>query len=364
MEKRMTYTGVGVDYDSMDPFKRAAQAAGRETRDNLRRFDYSEVEASRGESAYLIETPVCYLAHVEEGLGTKNLVADAMYEMTGKSYYDHIAQDTVAMIVNDMITLGALPLSVAMHLAVGDSNWFKDEQRSNNLVEGWKKACDLARCAWSGGETPTLKDVVIPGAVVLSGSAIGLVKPKGRLITGNIEHGDAIIIIESSGIHANGLTMARKIGEKAGYLTRVTERTYGAMLLDPTHIYVGIIEECLSQGVEIHYAVNITGHGWRKIMRHPKPFTYLIEQLPTQLPVFDFMQRHGPIDDREAYANFNMGAGFALYVPEKEVNSVLYTAFSLGFTAFKAGYIEESEEKRVVIKPKNLVYSGESLKVR
>ncbi len=112
----MTYKGTGVDYDAMDPFKRTAQLATRETAKNLDRFntgEFEEFEASRGESAYLIEAAKSYLAHVEEGLGTKNLVADAMYKLTGKSYYDQIAQDCVAMIVNDMVTLGALPLSRA-----------------------------------------------------------------------------------------------------------------------------------------------------------------------------------------------------------------------------------------------------------
>src|SRR5687768_2676990 len=115
--ERMTYAGSGVDYRALDPFKRRAQLAGRSTADVIRRLGVSEVEMSRGESAYLIETPESYLAHVEEGLGTKNLVADAMYRLVPeRSYYDHIAQDTVAMIVNDMVTLGALPLAVAMHL--------------------------------------------------------------------------------------------------------------------------------------------------------------------------------------------------------------------------------------------------------
>ena len=367
----MTYAGVGVDYDIMDPFKRMAQLAGRETALNITRLndgEFCELEMSRGESAYLIEAAKSYFAHVEEGLGTKNLVADEMYRLTGKSYYDHIAQCTVAMIVNDMITLGALPLSVAMHLAVGDSGWFNDEKRCRDLVDGWKKACNLARCVWGGGETPTLKGVVMPEAVVLSGSAMGLVKPKGQLIIAdNILSGDAIIIVESSGIHANGLTMARSIAEKLpnGYLSMLQDgRTYGETLLDPTHIYVALVEDCLNRGVDIHYAVNVTGHGWRKFMRAKQPFTYVIERLPKQLPIFDFLQRHGPVDDREAYGNFNMGAGFALYVPEADVDTVLHIAPSLNFGALHAGYIERSDERRVIISPKNIEYLGSTLGVR
>lgn len=366
----MTYAGVGVNYDAMDPFKRMAQLAARETAGNIRRLndgEFQELEASRGESVYLIEAAESYLAHVEEGLGTKNLVADAMYQLTGKSYYDCIAQCTVAMIVNDMITVGALPLSAAMHLAVGESSWFDDEQRSLDLIEGWKKACNAAQCVWGGGETPTLKGVVVPGTVVLSGSAMGLVKPKERLIRAEkIQHGDAIILIESSGIHANGLTMARKIAEKLpdGYMTKLDDgRTYGETLLDSTHIYIGFVEYCLNAGVDIHYAVNITGHGWRKLMRASQPFTYIIERLPRQQPIFDFLQKHGPVDDAEAYGNFNMGAGFAIYIAEADVDRVIAIAQALGFPAIYAGPIVAGE-KQVQIIPKNLVFSAETLAVR
>lgn len=366
----MTYAGVGVNYDAMDPFKRKAQLAARETAQNIARLnngEFREVEASRGESVYLIESADDYRAHVEEGLGTKNLVADAMYALTGKSYYDHIAQDGMAMIVNDMITLGALPLTTAMHLAVGDSSWFEDEKRSGDLIEGWKKACNLARCTWGGGETPTLKGVVVPGTVVLSGSAKGVIKPKERLLsTENIQHGDAIILIESSGIHANGLTMARKIAETLpdGYLTKLDGgRSYGETLLDPTHIYVGQVEDCLNAGVELHYAVNITGHGWRKLMRATQPFTYVIERLPKQLPIFDFIQKHGPVNDNEAYGNFNMSAGFALYVSQRHVSKTMDIVLRGGLVPTLAGYIEAGE-KKVLIKPKNLEYKAESLGVR
>ncbi len=375
--ENMTYAGTGVNYDAMDPFKRMAQIAGRETAGNISRFnggEFRELEASRGESAYLIEAAKSYFAHVEEGLGTKNLVADAMYALTGKSYYDQIAQDTVAMIVNDLVTLGALPLSVAMHLAVGTSDWFNDEKRTRDLVLGWKKACDMARCVWGGGETPTLKGVVVPEAVVLSGSAIGIIKPKERLIIGKIAHGDAIVIIESSGIHANGLTLARKIehnisfesgdGPNTGYLAKLSDgRTYGETLLDPTHIYVGLVEDCLNTGVDVHYAVNVTGHGWRKLMRATQPFTYVVETLPTQLPIFDFLQKHGPVDDTEAYGNLNMGAGFALYVLDTHADAVVHVAKQLGLRAFRAGYIENGD-KKVIIKPKGLEFASNTLAVR
>lgn len=376
MRKKMTYTGTGVDYGPMDQFKRMAQKAALTTVNNVERLGFRGLEESYGESAFLMkmeESSVFgdkpyMLAHVEEGLGTKNLIADAMYRLTGKSYYDHIAQDTIAMIVNDLITTGALPLSVAMHLAVGDSSWFKDKKRCRDLIRGWKKACDLACCVWGGGETPTLKGIIVPETAVLAGSATGIARLDGGLIAAsNIRHNDAIVFIESSGIHANGLSMAREIAEKLskGYLTKLCDgRTYGETLLDPTHIYVRLVEDCIDRGADIHYAVNITGHGWRKLMRAKQSFAYIIEHLPRQQPIFDFLQEYGPIDDREAYSNLNMGAGFALYVPKADVNLILEVATSHKLCTFRAGYIERSKKKKVVIKPKGLEYTGATLGVR
>lgn len=388
MAEKLTYAGVGINYAVMDPFKRQAQQAARVTSGNITRLGFTEVEWSRGESAHLIDLPDAYLASIVEGLGTKNLVADAMYRSTGKSYYDHVAQDTVAMIVNDLITLGALPVSVEMHVAAGDSDWFQDQPRCRDLIAGWQKACNLARCSWGGGETPTLKGVVLPGTVVLSGAAVGIIKPKERLIKGDIQSGDAIVLVESSGIHANGLTLARTIAEREegiwrrlahfffprrfplralrnGYLTELSnDRTYGEMLLDPTLIYVPLVEDCLNDGVPIHYAVHITGHGWRKLMRATQPFAYVIDRVPQPQPIFTFIQKHGPVDDREMYGTFNMGAGFALYLPLLHVERVCGIAAGLGFTAFHAGNIESSPTRKVVIKPKGLEYGLSDLEVR
>ncbi len=375
MNTPMTYKDTGVDYDPMDFFKREAQNAAKKTAHYLERFGYKEVEWSRGESCYLYEESDKYRGRVNEGLGTKNLVADAMYRLTGKSYYDHVAQDTIAMIVNDMITLGCLPLTIDMHVAAGSSEWFKDHQRCHDLICGWKHGCALAQCTWAGGETPTLKGMVESSTVILSGSADGEIKPKDRVIKPAIQHGDAIVMIASSGIHANGLTMAREIAKKLsddpqkmdGYLKLLPSgQTYGEALLNPTHIYERFMANCLNYNLPIHYAVNITGHGCRKLMRAVEPFVYVIEDIGTPHEVFTFMQEHGPITDEEAYGNFNMGAGFALYVPEANVRHAIDLALACGMLAWRAGHIEKrGNEKKVVIVPKGgLEFSAETLAVR
>ncbi len=365
----MTYAESGVNYADMDPFKIAAQKAAITTASNMK-FGFSEVTSSRGESVYLIDTPDCYLAHVEEGLGTKNLVADAMYKKNPLALqgYETIAIDTVAMIVNDMITLGALPLSVAMHLAVGSSDWFKDKRRYQSLVAGRKKGCDLAGCVWSCGETPTLKGIVNPETFVISGSALGAIKPKMDRIHRGPQPGDAIILFASSGVHANGLTLCREIADKfpAGYDTILpgSKCSYGDALLTPTKIYVSLIDLLHQFDIDIHYAVNITGHGWRKLMRHPSNLTYVIQEIPEPPEIFTFLQTAGSITDEEAYGNFNMGAGFAIFVAKNMAKKVVQLAADIGFDSMEAGCVTAGPDRQVIIRPKNLVYSGETLQIR
>ena len=376
--EKMTYADTGVNYAGLDPGKNRSQFAAATTDGNIRRFGFEVLSWSRGESCFLVKTPLGFLGFVIEGLGTKSLVADkyriavakyvialALGQASCPSFYDKLAQCNVAMAVNDLITLGALPFIYGQYLAVQSDEWCSDQARLDDLINGTVRACNLARCTWGPGETPALNSIIVPDTDDLAGATVGIVKGE-PFNPVNIEHGDAIVVIESSGIHANGLTLARKIADKLpeGYLTKLSDgRTYGETLLDPTHIYVGLVEDCLDIGVNIHYAVNITGHGWRKFMRATQPFTYTIHTLPTQLPIFDFLQKHGPLDDLEAYGNLNMGAGFALYMKEKHAWQVIEVAACLGLKAFVAGNIETGD-KKVVIKPKGLEYAGETLAVR
>lgn len=368
----MTYVSTGVDYDAMDPFKVKCQKRAALTSRNALRHGISSNEWSRGESAFCFSLTGRYvLGHVEEGLGTKNLVADAMRQITGKTYYDQIAQDTVAMIVNDPATLGLSPVSIAMHLAVGDSKWFDDEQRTDDLIRGWGNSCDLAGCIWGGGETPTLKGIIYPEAAVLSGSAVCVAHPQAVFAPKFIHAGDLIVFLQSSGIHANGLTLARRIAKEHphGYEALLSDgRMYGEALLDPTHIYCSFVESC-QKALKVRYAVNITGHGWRKLMRAPQPFAYIIEKLPPPLPIFEFIQAHGPVSDVEAYGNLNMGAGFALIIDPKGWDDFvdLCTSRMIGgcpIAAYRAGYVEQSTVKKVVIQPKGIEFSSETLSVR
>ena len=352
----------------MDPFKVLAQLKAKSTSNNLNRFEMNEIGSSRGESAYVWEEKDCYRAMVIEGLGTKNLIADEVSKFSKKSHYDAIAQDAVAMIVNDLIVVGADPQVVNAYFAVGNSDWFLNKNRTNDLVNGWVKAVNISGAVWGGGETPTLKGIIKSDTIDLAGSAVGIVRPKSRLILGDkLVSGDVILTIESSGIHANGLTLARKIASKLpkGYKTRISNgKSYGESLLSPTHIYAGLVRDLFDAGVEIHYMVNITGHGWRKIMRANREFSYIVEILPKVSPLFEFIQEKSGVDDYEMYGNFNMGAGFAIFLPDKFVSVVQKIAKEkYGWNSWKSGRVEKGP-RQVVIKPKNILFKGESLAVR
>jgi phosphoribosylformylglycinamidine cyclo-ligase len=363
----LTYDQAGVNYDLIDPLKIAAQRAAAATGAHLVGHGFSEVGASRGESAYVVDVGPMYLASIVECLGTKTLVADEMATLTGKSYYDGIAQDTIAMAVNDLITVGATPLVVQAYWAAGGSDWFNDAQRSQALVAGWKKACDTCQVAWGGGETPALAGIVADGRVDLAASCTGIISPKSRLSVGDkLGAGDAIVFLAASGIHANGLSLARKLAERLpkGYLTDIGNgQTYGEALLAPTVLYSPVTEALARAGITLHYCANVTGHGWRKLMRHAKTLTYRITQVPPKTAVLDFMQRECQLDEHEAYGTLNMGAGFALYLAAEQAERAVEISRSLGVDAWVAGRVEEGP-KRVVIEPLNVTFEGDELQLR
>lgn len=363
----LSYTDSGVDYGSLDPVKVAAQRAAASTAGALGRFGLAEVGASRGESAYVWEEPDAYRAFVVEGLGTKTLVGDAVRRLTGKTYYDALARDTVAMIVNDVIVVGAEPQVVTAYWAVGASSWFDDRARAADLVRGWTEACVESGAAWGGGETPALAGVIAPETIDLGGACVGVVQPKSRLVLGDrLAPGDAIVLLGSSGIHANGVTLARAIADRlsAGYATDLGDgTTYGEALLEPTVLYPRVVRAVFEAGVDVHYLVNVTGHGWRKLMRARRELRYVMHALPPVPPLFRFMMERGGVAAAEAYATWNMGAGFAVFVPERHVEHVARAAAAHGVSAWDAGRVADGP-REVVLEPLGLRYAGDALAIR
>ena len=366
---RLTYQAAGVNYDVLDRFKILCQKAAATTTGHLTAHGFREPAAIRGESAYVIETENEFLAHVEEALGTKILVADAMHRLTGRTDgYRHVAIDDVATIANDLCACGALPVCIAMYAAVGDNDYFADSARAQALAEGFGEGCRLSGAVWSGGETQTLRGMVTPGTCILGGSAVGRISPKSLRIQGNVHDGDAIILLASSGVQTNGLTLCRALADRLpkGYLTPTADgRAYGDALLDPSVIYVRFIAACQRSGVPLHYAAHMTGHGWRKLMRLDEPFVYRVDYVPPPQPVFAVVREAAQLDDREMYATFNMGVGFAVCVAPGDADRALACAAEAGYQAWRAGVVvKDGTRKAVEIAPLGLNYAGDTLHIR
>jgi phosphoribosylformylglycinamidine cyclo-ligase len=362
-----TYAAAGVDYRRMDALKLLAQRAARDTGANAAGQGMVELEASRGESAYVMEIGGLLIASITECLGTKALVADAMRAHSGRTHYGTIAQDTVAAAVNDLVSVGATPISLHAYWSTGNSEWFSDPERTEDLVRGWKASCDICQMSWGGGETPALNGVIEPGRIDLAASAVGIVKSADRLTVGDrLGAGDAIVLFESSGIHANGISLARKLAGQlpAGYATPMSDGLpFGEGLLSPTVLYPVLTEALFAAGIVPHYCVNITGHGWRKLMRHRSAFTYRLHAVPPVPTVLSFLQRGCGLSDREAYGSLNMGAGFAVFVAADLVDRTLATARQVGLGAWCAGTVEVGP-KRVIIEPLGVTYGSDDLKLR
>lgn len=363
---KITYSQVGDNYSTKDPIKKLAQAAAKETAKNLKN-GFEEVSETRGESAYVWKQDDVYMASVIEGLGTKNLVADQTRIITGKTYYDVLANDTIAYIINDLITVGARPLVIHAYWAIEDNSWLDDKERMRDLITGWKDACDLSGASWGGGETATDKGVIEKDAIDLAGSAVGIIGSKDRLITDRkLQAGDRILLIRSNGINASGISLARAVVKRVpkGYGTKLSDGTlYGEAILTKCNIYAKLVNSLLDNNIAIHYISFISGHGMRKIMRSKRNFTYVIEKIFEPQEIFKFIQKWANIDDYEMYQTYNMGQDYAIFLPDTDVRKAQEIISQNGFDCLDSGYVEKGERK-VVIKPKNIIFEGKTLDLR
>jgi phosphoribosylformylglycinamidine cyclo-ligase len=210
--------------------------------------------------------------------------------------------------------------------------------------------------------------MIEPATVVLAGSAIGRIAPKSLRITGCVEDGDAIVFLASSGVQTNGLTLCRRIAESlpARYATRIEGGlTLGEALLAPSTLYVAFVRECQRRAIHIKYAAHVTGHGWRKLMRLEEPYVYEITAPRPQPAIFRFLMEAGPVDPREAYATFNMGIGFAVYVAPAAAQAALQAARATGYDAWVAGSVRRDGKRKAVSIPSlGLEFEGDTLQVR
>ena len=256
--------------------------------------------------ASLIDFGDKYITMATDGVGTKLMIAEALNK------WDTVGIDCIAMNVNDTICVNAEPTSFVDYIAIDKPN----EDITREIGIGLQKGAELSNMEIVGGEIAVLPEIV--NGVDLSGTCLGYVE-KDKIITGDkCAEGDLIISLRSSGIHSNGLTLARKIVEanNIGWNDKVSglSKTIGEELLTPTEIYVRQVLEITKQ-FEVHGLVDITGGGLRNILRMRKGLQYVISDPVKPAPIFQKLQELGEVEDKEIYQTLNMSMGFTIIAP-------------------------------------------------
>lgn len=311
------------------------------------------------------------LAISTDGVGTKILVAQMLRK------FDTIGIDCIAMNANDLLCVGAEPLALVDYVAVQLPNRRFLREIGKGLHEGARRA----RITIPGGEIAQLREMIRgvhrDDGFDLVGTCVGVV-PLNRLIIGqHIAPGDVLLGLRSSGIHSNGLTLARDVLFRRKKLRPdkyIPElgRTVGAELLEPTRIYVAEIREMLEAGLDVRALIHVTGDGLFNLTRVEASVGFTIDFWPEPHPIFQLIQTAGRIRLTEMFAVYNMGVGFCVVLPDDshQIGRVMAIAKKYRVECYRLGYATRDAEKTIRVEPYNLVgkegkfYSGSGLRAQ
>lgn len=287
-----------------------------------------------------IKKPV--LVSGTDGVGTKLKIAFLM------DRHDTVGIDCVAMCVNDIICCGAKPLFFLDYIACGKNR----PERIADIVKGVAEGCVQAGCALIGGETAEMPGFYPEEEYDLAGYSTGVVD-KERIIDRNqMQAGDAVIALPSSGVHSNGFSLVRKVFDVENInlkepVKELDGKSLGEVLLTPTKIYVKPVLALLKQ-VHVHGISHITGGGfYENIPRSiSEGLGARIEKDSVRiLPIFKLIQNAGNISERDMFNTFNMGVGMSIIVPDSEKELALKILQENGEDAYLIGSIQKSEER-------------------
>src|SRR5215468_713942 len=306
-------------------------------------------------------TPSLGLAISTDGVGTKLLVAQEL----GK--YDTVGIDCVAMNANDVICVGARPISMVDYIAVERP----EPDFLGEIGKGLYAGAQAANINIPGGEIAQVREM-IKGvregyAFDLVGTCVGTVHPERLIVGQDIRPGDCVVGIESSGVHSNGFTLARKVlfdRAKLKMTDRVPElaSAVGEELLVPTHIYVREVQEMIDAALRIKALIHITSDGLLNLTRVASTTGYVIDQLMEPQPIFSLIQKRGGIDDAEMFRVYNMGTGFCVVVDPGDAGRVREIAAAHGHHAGVIGYAVNDPKRRVWVPQRGLVGQGTTFK--
>ena len=300
------------------------------------------------------------LAVCGDGVGTKILVAEMLEK------YDTIGIDCVAMNVNDLVCVGAEPIAFLNYIAVQTL----DPELLEQLGKGLYAACAESGVTIPGGETAQLREMIAGvregHGFDLVGTALGTVDLDKVLLGAEVSLGDAVLGLASSGIHSNGLSLARKaLFDRAGLRPdeRVAElgRSVGEELLEPTRLYVRPALALLHSDVDVKAMAHVTGGGVLNMRRYQSQFSLSLDWLPEPPKVFGLIQQAAGIGDEEMYVTFNMGVGLTVIVESADLDKALRVIRENGHEAWKLGEVVAEPGRQVRLKSKGLITDGERL---
>ncbi len=329
----MTYRDAGVDVGKI---RTAQKSIGEIISATHRMIVTGRVVSGFGHYAGLIKLGSELLALHSDGVGTKVLVAQVMNK------FDTVGIDCVAMNVNDVICVGAQPVGFIDYVALKQPNEWLLQEIAKGLVEGARQS----QMAIVGGETAVLPDVIAgdsQNAFDLAGMVMGVVKGK-PVLGSSIKPGDVILGAESSGLHSNGYTLARKVLLSKYSVDDNTDhlvQTVGEELLIPTRIYVRPVMEILKKKIRVCGLANITGGSFTKLARLNTKVRYDLDDLPASTGVFKQIQVDGKIDTKEMYRTFNMGIGFCVIAPKASADDIVSIFAKYKMTCKTIGRIEK-----------------------
>lgn len=286
-----------------------------------------------------VEQPV--LVASTDGVGTKLKIAFMLDK------HDTIGVDLVAMCVNDIIVQGATPLFMLDYLAMGKL----DIKKASEIIKGICEGCEKARCSLIGGETAEMPSFYKEGEYDLAGFVVGIVDNKKILDGSEISVGNQLIGLGSNGLHSNGYSLVRKIffeDLKMHVDDYVEElgKTLGEELLEPTKIYVNIVD-AIKRDFKIHGIVHITGGGFLENIPRilPKGCKAVINKYSWDIqPIFSLIQERGGISDSEMMRVFNNGIGMVLVVSKDDVDEIIERINGMGESVYHIGWIEAKGE--------------------
>jgi phosphoribosylformylglycinamidine cyclo-ligase len=276
------------------------------------------------------------LAAAADGVGTKLLVAQAM------DRHDTVGVDLVAMVVDDVVVIGAEPLFVLDYLAVGRL----DPDRVAAVVAGVAEGCRRARCALLGGETAEHPDAMAPGAYDLAGFALGVAERRRLLGPERVRTGDVLLGLAASGLHANGFSLARRALERAGMGYDAVPPELGVpvgeALLVPTRIYAPDLVDLLADGADVHALCHVTGGGLPGNLPRcvPPGLAARVDRASWTPPaIVRLLGELGPVADDELAAATNLGVGMVALLPRAEADRAAAFLQARGVDAWVMGEV-------------------------